>query len=200
MKKLTIAALLTVGLAGFTYAAMADNHRGPGGAMLEEVDTNLDGNITKDELSAHRAERFFSADTNGDNLVSPDEFEAFTLAERERKQAERQAKRFERLDANGDGLITADEHDAAAAKRMDRMFDRITLSVEPKAELVWRVAAGASRSCSSSSSSSSSLSSLRRSSSLSASLAAPAMACEISSATSISSLMSSTRSPTVSAS
>ena len=57
--------------------------------------------------------------------MSPDEFEAFTLAERERKQAERQAKRFERLDANGDGLITADEHDAAAAKRMDRMFDRI---------------------------------------------------------------------------
>ena len=57
MKKLTIAALLTVSLAGFTYAAMADNHRGTGGAMLEEVDTNLDGNITKDALSAHRAER-----------------------------------------------------------------------------------------------------------------------------------------------
>ena len=125
MKKLTIAALISVGLAGVTYTAMADNHRGGPAPMLEEVDANQDGNITKDEISAHRAERFFSADTNGDNLVSAEEFEAFSIAERERKQAERRAKRFAKLDTNGDGVVTAEEHEAAASKRMDRRFDRI---------------------------------------------------------------------------
>jgi len=54
-----------------------------------------------------------------------EEFEAFSLAERERKQAERRAKRFAKLDANGDGVVTAEEHEAAASKRMDRRFDRI---------------------------------------------------------------------------
>lgn len=126
MKKLTIAALISLGLAGVTYTAMADNHRGgPHGSMLEEVDANQDGNITKDEITTHRAERFLSADTNGDNLVSMEEFEAFSIAERERKQAERRAKRFAKLDANGDGVVTTEEHEAAASKRMDRRFDRI---------------------------------------------------------------------------
>lgn len=125
MKKLTIAALITLGLAGVTYTAMADDHRGGPGPMLEELDANLDGNITKDEIAAHRAERFFSADTNGDNLVSAEEFEAFSIAERERKQQERRARHFAKLDANGDGVVTAEEHEAAASKRADRRFDRI---------------------------------------------------------------------------
>jgi len=127
MKKITIAALITLGLAGATYTAMADNHRGGkghGGQMLEQVDANQDGNISKEEVANHRAERFSSADTNGDNLISADEFEAFAIAERERKQAERRARRFAKMDVDGDGLISADEH-AAADKRMDRMFERV---------------------------------------------------------------------------
>lgn len=124
MKKLTIAALITLALGGVTYTAMADNHRGGGAAMLEKVDTNQDGNITKDEITSHRAEKFTSADLNGDNLITPDEFEAFAEAERERRMAERQARMFDRLDANDDGYISADEH-ASADKRMDRMFNRI---------------------------------------------------------------------------
>lgn len=124
MKKLTIAALITLGLTGAAYTAMADHHRG-GPAMLETVDANADGAISKDEVDAHRAEKFLSADANGDNLVSASEFEAFTIAERERKMAERKAKRFAKLDANGDGMISADEHAAADDKRVDRMFDRM---------------------------------------------------------------------------
>lgn len=125
MKKLTIAALITLGLGGVTYTAMADNHRGGPVPKLEKVDLNQDGNISKDEVNAHRAERFTSADTNGDNLVTAEEFEAFAEAERARKQEERRTRRFAKLDADGDGFITAEEHSAAADKRMDRMFDRI---------------------------------------------------------------------------
>lgn len=125
MKKLTIAALITLGLGSVAYTAMADNHRGGPPPMLEEIDLNQDGNISKDEVSAHRAERFTNADANGDNLVTAEEFEAFAEAERARKQEQRRAKRFARMDADGDGFITAAEHEAAADKRMDRMFDRI---------------------------------------------------------------------------
>ncbi len=125
MKKLTIAALVTLGLGGVTYTAIAQQG-GPGPhPRLEAVDANQDGNITKDEIAAHRADKFHSADTNGDNLVSADEFEAFAEAGRERKREERKAKRFAKLDANGDGMITAEEHASAADERMDRMFDRI---------------------------------------------------------------------------
>ena len=125
MKKLTIAALITLGLGGLTYTAIAQQG-GPGShPRLEAVDANQDGNITKDEIAAHRADKFQSADTNGDNLVTADEFEAFAEAERERKREERQAKRFAKLDANGDGVITAEEHAGVADERMDRMFDRI---------------------------------------------------------------------------
>ena len=125
MKKLTIAALVTLGLGGLTYTAIAQEG-GPGPhPRLEALDANQDGNITKDEIAAHRADRFLSADTNGDNLVSAEEFEAFAEAEHARKRAERQAKHFAKLDANGDGVITAEEHASAADKRMDRMFERV---------------------------------------------------------------------------
>lgn len=128
MRKFTIAALFTVAAGTMAYTAMADHHRGGAGhpgAMLEKVDANQDGNISKDEMAAHRAEKFFGADTDGDNLVSATEFAAFAEAERLRKQEQRQARRFARLDTDGDGLVSAEEHASAADKRMDRMFDRI---------------------------------------------------------------------------
>ena len=122
MKKVTIAALMTLGLGGLAFSAMADHHRG---GMAAEADLNQDGNLTKDEIAAHRAARFLDADTDGDNLVSAAEFEAFAEAERERRQDARRARRFAKLDANGDGQVSAEEHAAAADKRSSRMFDRI---------------------------------------------------------------------------
>ncbi len=125
MKKLTIAALVSLGLGGVAYTALADNPKRGGGAMLEQVDLNQDGNITKEEISAHSVDRFSGADTDGDNLISLEEFEVFSTVERERKQAERRAKRFTKLDTDGDGFVSADELSARADKRMDRMFERI---------------------------------------------------------------------------
>ncbi len=128
MKKLTLAALITLGLGGATYTALAQGGPGgpgPRGPAMEELDLNQDGNISKDEISQHRADKFISADTNGDNLVSAEEFAAFSEMERERKRIERQNRRFEKLDANGDGVVTAEEHASVADARMDKMFARI---------------------------------------------------------------------------
>ena len=125
MKKLTLAALITLGLGGATYTAIAQGGPGPRGPAIETLDLNEDGSVSKDEIAEHRANKFASADANGDNLLSADEFAEFAEAERERKRAERQTKRFEKLDADGDGVVTAEEHASVDDGRMDRMFDRL---------------------------------------------------------------------------
>lgn len=125
MKKITLAALITLGLGGVAFTAVAQHGHGPRGPALEELDLNQDGNISKDEISAHRATKFADADANGDGVVSAEEFSAFAEAEQEQKRAKRQAKRFAKLDTNGDGVISSEEHAAMADKRMDRMFSRI---------------------------------------------------------------------------
>ena len=72
-----------------------------------------------------RAERFQTADVNGDGMISYDEFEAHTDEERARRQAERSKHMFAKLDADGDGYISATEHTTAGDKRMEKRFDKI---------------------------------------------------------------------------
>ena len=126
MKKLTIAALLGVSAATLAFAAAAQG--GPRGAEhmpLDKIDTNGDGNITKDEITASKAERFANADANGDGGVTQAEFEAFAEAERAERQAARRDRMFARLDADGDGVITVAEHAAHANERMERRFAKV---------------------------------------------------------------------------
>lgn len=69
---------------------------------------------------AAREAHFKAADTNGDGVISHDEF----IAEAQKRAAERAEIRFKRIDANGDGKVTKAEYDAAAAKRYERMKAR----------------------------------------------------------------------------
>lgn len=123
MKKVTLAAILastaTLGVAGY---AAADHHRGHGkGQMIEKLDTDGDGQITKAEVEALKAEKFAEADANGDGGLSLDELEAFHEAERERRMEARRQRHFERADENGDGVISMDEFD----NRRGGMFERV---------------------------------------------------------------------------
>ncbi len=118
-------AIIAGGLMTMTggLVAFADHHRGSGHhqSRLEAVDTNGDGNVTRAELDAQRAEKFAQADANGDGAVSFAEMEAFRETERARRQADRAQRRFEMMDADGDGAIGPDEFGG----RAERMFDRV---------------------------------------------------------------------------
>ena len=115
MKKLTIAALVTVIVGSATYTAIAQQQRGLGDSMVEAVDANQDGNISKEEMTAHRAEKFASADTNGDTLVTADEHAAAD---------KRMDRLFDRVDTDGDGVITEAEREAAKEKMQNRRGKR----------------------------------------------------------------------------
>ncbi|MEQ8556718.1 MAG: EF-hand domain-containing protein [Henriciella sp.] len=122
MKKLALAALIagttTVGVAGY---AIAQPYNGGRGQMIEKMDTNGDGQITKAEVEAHKAQRFAEADANGDGSLSMAEMEAFRAVQRARRMEARQQAMFDRRDANGDGVISADEFGGRGAMMFDRL-------------------------------------------------------------------------------
>ena len=61
------------------------------------IDSNGDGQLTRDEVLAHSRTRFDRLDASGDGLVSPDEFGA------------RLVNMFTRMDTNGNGILEGDE-------------------------------------------------------------------------------------------
>ncbi len=107
-------------------AAEAGPRGGRGGhgdheKMLAELDTNADGAISKEEISAHKAKHFAEMDTNKDGFVGEDEM----IAAHEQKQAERKrkgaGKMVGRLDTDGDGKISAAEFSAHEMPGFDKI-------------------------------------------------------------------------------
>lgn len=94
-----------------------------------EIDTDGNGEITKDEMKAHREARFASSDSDGDGKLSVTE-----IAAQMRAEADRRAERMvARMDTDGDGFLAADEigrrgpgrgHGDDHGDRAGRFFDR----------------------------------------------------------------------------
>ena len=61
------------------------------------IDSDGDGQLTRDEVMAHSRTRFDRLDSNGDGLVSPEEYGA------------RLVNMFGRMDTNGNGILEGDE-------------------------------------------------------------------------------------------
>lgn len=98
MKKLM--AFTAVAMAISMTPALAEHHEGKKGdhkgKMFEKHDTNGDGVISKDEFLSHATERFNKMDADGNGEVTKEEGEAAHEAMREKmkeKRAERKAKR-----------------------------------------------------------------------------------------------------------
>ena len=132
-----IAVLAAASLAGGAALAKGMGHGSMGprldAAMFSEIDTDKNGEITMEEMKAHRAARFEAADANKDGKLSVEE-----MAARMRENADDHAERMvARLDTDGDGMLGPDEMRRPGGhgrhgdkkgegheKRADRFFDR----------------------------------------------------------------------------
>jgi hypothetical protein len=88
---------------------------------FDEVDTNHDGFISRDEFMAAEKARFAEYDTNHDGKIDPKEIAASPpLMKRNEQIAERMVKQW---DQDGDGVVTAAEYQKHAEEgfaRQDR--------------------------------------------------------------------------------
>lgn len=123
---------LALAAVGFTLALtpmMAEAKGGPGPrASFEELDANGDGNLTQEEMLAHRKAQLAAADSNGDGAISRAELEAYISANAGDRMTRRIDGMMEQLDKDANGSISATELEAAeserAGKRAGRGFSR----------------------------------------------------------------------------
>lgn len=84
--------------------------------VIERLDRDGDGYISRDEADAFRGGRFEEMDLDGDGTVSRGE-----MLERVRRRVEDEfGRRFDGLDTDGDGRIDRNEY-----RRRDDSFDRL---------------------------------------------------------------------------
>lgn len=85
---------------------------------FDEMDTNHDGFVSRDEFQAYQKKRFDEFDSNHDGKIDAKEIASSPpLMERNLKTAERMVKEW---DTNGDGVVTADEFKKDADARFTK--------------------------------------------------------------------------------
>ncbi|MFD3189388.1 EF-hand domain-containing protein [Sedimentitalea sp. HM32M-2] len=88
-------------------------------ASFQDLDADGSGEISPEEMAAHRDARFASADSDGDGLLSRAELEAAG----QQRVAQRVARLIEKFDADKDGALSRDE--MPSPRRSGRMFDQM---------------------------------------------------------------------------
>ncbi|MBZ9887376.1 signal transduction protein [Mesorhizobium sp. M7A.F.Ca.US.006.04.2.1] len=108
MKRSLLIAALLIGLAPLCAAQAQDM---PGQRILQRIDTNGDGAISKDEMTAARERLFRKLDRNGDGVIDEKEMESARQAIKDRAEVAqaRLGSRWRRMDANGDGKVSEQE-------------------------------------------------------------------------------------------
>jgi len=82
--------------------------------MMETYDSNGDGALTLDEVTAERARKFKEFDKNADGTLDLSEYQALWAD----AMRERMVDRFQKHDDDGDGKVTEEEF----SKRFSRMM------------------------------------------------------------------------------
>ena len=110
-----------IALGGTTLVAQnADKAEGGKQSHFVQLDTDMNGEVTAEEMKAHAAARFATADADGDGFLTQDELAAAAKA----RHAERSQRMLEKLDTDGNGSISATELEAMGKGKGDRMANR----------------------------------------------------------------------------
>ena len=147
-KLLTTLALATAALASPALAKHHGHHGANPEWFIERFDNNEDLQVTKEEFTAARRERFDLTDEDGNGTVDEDEYvqewanRMDTKMEEERKGHSKQTKtRFKALDKDKDERIDWEEYQASGNRsfeRFDTNDDNLIDADEPQPESYWK--------------------------------------------------------------
>lgn len=129
-KKLVLsgAAVLLVagGVGAAAYASQArhgEHHRGHGvrwmETMLEPMDADNNGAITRSEIETATAAQATEIDANKDGAITAEEVVAY----REKQRLQRLADEIKAMDQDGNGTVSVQEYQAAQTWRLARLDD-----------------------------------------------------------------------------
>lgn len=117
-----IAGILIAGMAVSAGAVVAQG-AGPRGPQMSfaDLDSNGDGQVTREEMQGQAQARFAESDSNGDGKLDRDEL----LAASQRRSEARIDRMLGQLDKDSDGAVSFEEMPRPDGRRMARMFDMI---------------------------------------------------------------------------
>lgn len=135
MKTLAFLAISIAGIALVAMPASAQLGRRGGGDRFAQADTNGDGLVTREEFKASRSARFKQMDRNGDGAISRDDFGRILKFRPD--AAQRLDQMLAEADANHDGRLTRAELDQAPVP----MFERADANGDDRIDAQERAAA-----------------------------------------------------------
>ncbi|MEJ2180451.1 MAG: EF-hand domain-containing protein [Gammaproteobacteria bacterium] len=124
MDNQSVRTLLIVGFTVFSAAAWAGKYGDSKGRFMGFFDTNGDGVVTMDEFNAAAANRFDNMDADNNGVVTLEEFKTYIG----QKRSERRQQKFQTMDINKDGQVSQDEYISYKQKRAESRFQNMDIN------------------------------------------------------------------------